>query len=265
MRVLRILCVITIVIFIFPGTIYGTSHNHWDKLDQISDEALLIVKQERYKEAKQLLTHFSNEFIKISLHDRPYSMDELRIITTTHNNALESLHSSSLTFEDKLQRVTQFRLVIDAIRSEHQPMWSEMEHSIMTTFNQMKETVQKGDSKSYQQHLNVFLNKYETIHPSIKVDIAPETIRKLDSHISFLDHYRHEKLKNTTRLQQMEQMEYDLKALFDKMTEDDADPSLIWVMISIGSVIILTLSYVGWRKYKGDKPRRTPKRENDER
>lgn len=37
------------------------------------------------------------------------------------------------------------------------------------------------------------------------------------------------------------------------MDEDEADPSLWWVIISTGSIIIATLSYVGWRKYNGDK------------
>jgi sporulation protein YpjB len=37
------------------------------------------------------------------------------------------------------------------------------------------------------------------------------------------------------------------------MDQDQADPSLWWVIISTGSIIIMTLSYVGWRKYKGDK------------
>lgn len=37
------------------------------------------------------------------------------------------------------------------------------------------------------------------------------------------------------------------------MEDDEADPSLWWVIISTGSIIIMTLSYVGWRKYQGDK------------
>ena len=35
--------------------------------------------------------------------------------------------------------------------------------------------------------------------------------------------------------------------------KDEADPSLIWVIISTGGMIVLTLSYVGWRKYRGEK------------
>jgi sporulation protein YpjB len=50
-------------------------------------------------------------------------------------------------------------------------------------------------------------------------------------------------------------MEEELKALFERVKEDEADPSLLWVMISTGSVILLSLSYAGFRKYRAEKAR----------
>jgi sporulation protein YpjB len=261
----RILSVLFIIILLLPNVTNAESTDSWAKLDELSGQALLMVKQERYEEAKQLLQQFSNEFLMINFRNGLFSMDELRIITVTHNGALEAVTSTSNNFDERLARVTQFRLVIDAISSEHQPLWTEMEDSIMTTFSVMKQHVlEDGDNQSYQHQLNIFLKKFDIIHPSIQVDLPSSQIQRMDSHIHFLDSYRSEELKKSTRIQQMEQMELDLKELFDKMTEDEADPSLIWVMISTGSVIILTLSYVGWRKYKGDKQKKLPKRDTDE-
>ncbi|MFC4322671.1 sporulation protein YpjB [Litchfieldia salsa] len=264
MRCLKIVYVLMILIIGFPISSHANGHDHWGKLDQISDQALQLVKQERYEEAKGMLDYFSEEFLKVNLDNQNYSMDELRVITVTHDDALEAINSTSLTLEERVKSVTQFRLVIDAIRSEHQPLWTEMEYSIMTTFNQMKETVVEGNNQTYQNQLDQFISKYDMIHPSLKVDVSPLTVQRLDSHISFLDSYRNEGLKTSTRLQQMEQMELDLRTIFDNMSEDEADPSLIWVMISTGSVIILTLSYVAWRKYKGDKHRRIKQRDLEE-
>jgi sporulation protein YpjB len=266
MKISRIICIICFIVMIYPISINATSNEeNWEKLDQISDQALQMVKQERYKDAKQLLTHFSNEFLRMNQREQSFSMDDLRIITMTHNSAFEAVNSTSLSFEERINRVTQFRLVMDAMRSEHQPMWTEMEDSIMTTFGQMKDTVEEGDTESFNHQLTVFLSKYDMIHPSIAVDITPEDVQKIDSHIAFLDTYRNEDLKSTTRIQQLEQMEMDLKNLFERMKEDEADPSLIWVMISTGGAIILTLIYVGWRKYKGDKQKRQKQRDYDQR
>ncbi|MEH7380770.1 sporulation protein YpjB [Bacillus sp. JJ1533] len=266
MKIFRIICIICFIVLIHPISIIATSNEeNWEKLDEISDQALQMVKQERYKDAKQILTHFSNEFLRMNQREESFSMDELRIITLTHESAIEAVSSDSLSFEEKINRVTQFRLVVDAMRSEHQPMWTELEDSIMTTFGQMKETVEEGDNETFNNLLTAFLSKYNMIHPSITVDITPQDVQKIDSHIAFLDTYRHENLKSATRMQQLEQMELDLKNMFERMTEDDADPSLIWVMISTGGAIILTLIYVGWRKYKGDKQKRQKQREHEER
>ncbi|MEH7236566.1 sporulation protein YpjB [Bacillus sp. JJ1562] len=266
MKISRIICILCFIVMIYPISINAASNEeNWEKLDQISDQALQMVKQERYEDAKQLLTHFSNEFIRMNQRDQTFSMEELRIITLTHDSAYEAITSTSHSFEERINRVTQFRLVVDAMRSEHQPMWTEMEDSIMTTFGEMKETVEEGDNETFNHLLTIFLSKYNMIHPSITVDITPQDVQKIESHIAFLDTYRNEDLKATTRIQQLDQMELDLKNMFERMTEDDADPSLIWVMISTGGAIILTLIYVGWRKYKGDKQKRQKQRDYEDR
>jgi sporulation protein YpjB len=238
---------------IFPFTARGESHNEWKKLDDISDEALQMVKHERYGEAKQLLEYFSNEFLKVGIQSGQLSMDELRTITVTHNHAMEAVSSSSMKHEDRIRRLTQFRLVIDAVHSEHQPLWTEMESSIMTTFNQMKTTLEEGDFDSFQHQFHLFLNKYDTIHPSVRIDVKPESVQRMDAHIQFLQNSYHNLANEVSKTQQIQQMEMDLKAIFKEMKEDETDPSLIWVMISTGSTIVLTLIYVGWKKYIGDR------------
>lgn len=47
--------------------------------------------------------------------------------------------------------------------------------------------------------------------------------------------------------------QYDLKNVFDRVEEDDVDLFLFWVIIIIGSIIIIVLIYVGYRKYKVEK------------
>jgi sporulation protein YpjB len=56
-------------------------------------------------------------------------------------------------------------------------------------------------------------------------------------------------------------MEEELQNLFDRIKDDEADPSLLWVMISTGSIILLSLSYTGWRKFKGEKEKASRERD----
>jgi sporulation protein YpjB len=92
------------------------------------------------------------------------------------------------------------------------------------------------------------------------LDLAVTEASRIDSFVTYLDEYRNELLVNESRMGHMQMVEDELVKMFKQMKEDDADPSLIWVMISTGSIIILTLSYVGWRKYKGDKEKQASRR-----
>jgi len=116
----------------------------------------------------------------------------------------------------------------------------------------VKTDAREGNNDQFHSNLNSFLSLYNVIYPSMKIDINPETIQKIDAKVSFIDQYRPQILSEASSQEELDALESDLQTIFDEMTEDEADPSLWWVMISTGSIIILTLSYVGWRKYKGD-------------
>jgi sporulation protein YpjB len=259
---LKIVLFMIIFIILFPYVTHAGKNDEWKKLDQISDEALQLAKNERFEEAKQVLTHFSEEFLRLNARDRLKSMDELRVITVTHESALKTVAASTLPAEERVDQVTRFRLVIDAIRSDHQPLWSELENSIMETFYQLKKAIEKREKKAFQMSLQQFLHKYEMIEPSAKIDVSPERFKRVDANIALLESQKFVQLSHENQVKQLEQMEKDLLALFDDVRKDEADPSLWWVMISTGSIIILTLSYVGWRKYRGEKEK-TRFREKD--
>lgn len=262
---IRWILILTIVLVGLVPLIAYSQHTsehskNWEKLDNISDQALQLVKHQKYEEAKKLLAYFSDKFSNVIIQEKSFSMDEIRLITTTYEDAESALTSASASHEERIQAVTKFRLVVDAVNSEYQPLWTEMEYSVMTTFQSMKESVKNGDNEAFQAYLDQFLAKYEVIHPSIMLDLEVAESEKINSFVTFLDKYRNEFLGNESRMEHIQTMEEEFIKMFKQMKEDDADPSLIWVMISTGSIIILTLSYVGWRKYKGDKEKQAAKR-----
>ncbi|WP_079509539.1 sporulation protein YpjB [Mesobacillus jeotgali] len=248
----KFILLFSVLLIMAPFAVYAEPQSPVEELDNISDQALQMVKLHRYDDANRMLEHFSEEFLLVAGNGRPFSMDELRIITVAHDEALEAVGNVDLGHAERMNRVTKFRLVIDAIASTHQPLWAEMEGPIMTVFNDMKTAAYEGDNDQFHSNLNSFLAMYNVIHPSMKIDITPERIQKVDAKVSFIDQYRPQVLQEASSQEELEALESDLQNIFDDMTEDEADPSLWWVMISTGSIIILTLSYVGWRKYKGN-------------
>lgn len=242
-----------ILFMLIPKSVNAEMQSPIEKLDDISDEALQMVKFHRYEDAKKLLDYFSDQFESITGYDKPLSMDQLRIINTSHGEALEAAVSPDMKHEERLNKLTKFRLVMDAIVTSNQPLWTEMEGPIMTVFHQAKEAALNGDSAHFHTNFNQFLSLYNVIYPSMKIDVSVENIQRLDTRIKFIDEYRSHVLTNPKDQQELEKLDSDLKNLFANLKDDEADPSLWWVIISTGSIIIMTLSYVGWRKYQGEK------------
>jgi sporulation protein YpjB len=242
------------LICLFPSLNYAAENDGaWKKLDQISDQALQLAKNGRFEEAKEVLTYFSDQFFQMNARDRLKTADELRAITITHENALKTVTASSLPEEERIDKVTQFRLVVDAIHSTHQPLWSEMETTVMGAFDQLEKAVEQGKEEAFTASLRQFLNHYELIEPSIKIDVQPEEAKKIDEEIEMLQTPAFQQLSQEEQQKLLKNMRADLRTLFDGVKKDEADPSLIWVIISTGGMIVLTLSYVGWRKYRGEK------------
>jgi sporulation protein YpjB len=242
-----------IVFLLAPISAFADQLSPIDKLDEISDEALQMVKFQKYDEAKKLLDYFSDQFTSVTEKKQPLTMDEVRIVTVARDEAMEAAVSSNMNDQERISRLTKFRLVIDAISTSHRPLWTEMKDQIMTTFLQVKEAAYNGNTSKFNTSFNSFLSLYNVIYPSMKIDVPVENIQKLDARINFIDVYRSQIVSNPKSLKELDGLETDLKKLFTDMDEDQADPSLWWVIISTGSIIIMTLSYVGWRKYKGDK------------
>jgi len=249
---IRWLFFLAIIIMLTPITVYAEQQSPMEKLDNISDEALQMVKFQRYEDAKKLLDYFSDQFTSVTGTTRPLSMDEVRI-HTSNDEAMEAAVSPSMKYEERINKLTKFRLVIDALATSHQPLWTEMEEQIMTAFNQAKDAAANGDTAHFHTNFNTFLSLYNVIYPSMKIDVPVENIQRLDARIDFINEYRSQIVSNSKSQQELIALDADLKNLFASMEEDDADPSLWWVIISTGSIIIMTLSYVGWRKYQGDK------------
>lgn len=243
---------------------FGQTSSSLNQLDALSDKALEMTKLERYEDSKKMLTHFSDLFMQITAKESIFDMDELRIITVAHNEALKAVQDDKMKNSEKVKSVTKFRLVIDAIKSTHQPLWTNMESSMMETFNQTKKAALLQDSDKFQEELSILLTQYDMIYPSLKVDLSSETIQQLDTRISFINQSRTMLMTDQKAQLELDALQYDLKSIFENMDDDQADPSLWWVIISTGSIIILTLSYVGWKKYKGDKEaKKFPEKQDD--
>jgi sporulation protein YpjB len=225
-----------------------------EQLNHLSDEALQLTKSHRYEDAKIILEAFSDKFSSVTVKEQSFTMDELRIVTIAHNEAVEATTNATMNPDERMNRMIKFRLVIDAISGSKEPLWTEMEEPVMAAYDGVKKAAINGEREVFHQQLDTFLSLYDVIHPSMRIDVSSEKVQQLDTRIQFVDHYRMDVLEKDTAKQELINIESELTAIFENLTtEDETDPSLWWVIISTGSIIIVTLSYVGWRKYIGER------------
>ena len=120
----------------------------------------------------------------------------------------------------------------------------------MTAAQDTRKAVKDQDSVAFQEELNRLLAIYNILYPSLKIDVTPEKFQQVDAHLKFIDQYRPQVLSDSSKQKDIADLEGQLRDIFDEAEKDDTDPSLWWVIISTGSIILMTLSYVGYRKYK---------------
>ncbi|KZZ86394.1 MULTISPECIES: sporulation protein YpjB [Bacillaceae] len=254
---------LTILLLLFSSTeAKGEETDRWNSLSETSYSAFQLAKQGRTDESLQVLKYFAKQFEKSPEARQAVSGQTVRTISAVHGNALEKLEDQQADPESKMRAVTQFHMVVDAAFTENEPLWSSMETSMMTSFNHLKKDAEIGESTSFEQDWNEFLTLYETIYPSVSVDVPPKQVRKVEALISTVGEGLMENGTEEERISQLTSMEAEFKNLFDRVKDDEADPSLIWVIITTGGMIILTLTYAGWRKFRGEKEKQV-ERERD--
>lgn len=91
------------------------------------------------------------------------------------------------------------------------------------------------------------------IYPSLTIDISEDQLDTVGKHIEVIEQEGFQQMTESTKLERLSLLQNDLKSVFDRVEEDDADPSLLWVMITTGGIIITALTYVGYRKYRAEK------------
>lgn len=236
--------------FLIPHFI-SANNDGWTYLDNIADQVLLLTKQDKYQDAKKMLEHFADQFIKTYPKEDHITMNDLRVITISTDEAIKALAAVTLSHDERVRKIIQLRLALDALHSDQQPLWMAMEHSVLDSFESMKEAALQEDKEKFKLQFNIFMGELDTIYPSLVIDLEPDAISRLDSHIRFLEGY--DRVNKENKIEHLHTMEKDMYKLFGKTIKDDTDPSIIWVMVTTGSIILTVLLYVGIQKYRAER------------
>ncbi|MFK2824199.1 sporulation protein YpjB [Bacillus sp. B190/17] len=224
------------------------------KLDQTAGQALEFTKAGRYDGAEAQLKTAQLELIHMQYESSGLSMEEWTVLSAALGQALQVLQSPEGKEKETLEMVTSFRLAADAVVSRYQPLWIELEQPVLSSLESLKKSSAAADAPGFHESLNTFLANYYMIQPSLKMDISKKRVEALDQRVRYMDQHREEIFIDQSAQSEVSQLQKEVETVFKEMDkEETAQPSLGWVISITGGIIITTLSYVGWRKYKGQK------------
>ncbi|WP_170007458.1 sporulation protein YpjB [Bacillus fonticola] len=240
-----------LLLTLFMSTnLVAVAENPYATLHDQAQDVLHFTKMNRPAEAYRLLQEMEGA-MQQSLSGWENSEASQTVLSLYEET--ERVLREPTTKEERIRSATGLYLVVDALHSEQEPLWKETKAQMLSYYQQMLDAVDNGDQEQFHFILDVFMKQYETIYPSAKIDAPDELVQKVDARVHYIDNYRPEVLANGTKAYgELVSLEADLTSLYEG-EEDEADPSLLWVMFTTGSIIVATLSYVGFRKYKGDK------------
>lgn len=261
MRKKKAISIIILIIFLFQSTngFADDAAPNWKPINQLSDHVYQLGIQKKYEEAKKVISHFSTVFLK-SAAEKGLTMEEMKMVIYAYEQAESALTSASMADSERQQKLLQFRLTVNAVTNKHHPLWRDTEKLVLEPLNKAIEASKAGETNQFQMHLNEFLTNYEIIRPSLAISLPEHQSERYDSYIKYLEHVRSSLGQSSQKNKQLLEIQREFQSLFQKQEkQSSAEPELLGLIYIIGSFIAITLIYVGWRKYKGERKKKQMK------
>lgn len=235
---------------------HEATDNNWNLVNQAADQILQLGKQQKYAEAKKIIDNLSTQILKAATEEG-LTVKEMKMVIYSYEQAESAVTSADMEAEERMNKLTQFRITVNAVTSEHHPLWRDAKNMVLEPLEYAIEALKVRDRSEFHRYLNEFLNNYEIIRPALALDLPEHTSERYDSYIRYLEHYRNQPEVNKDKNKQLLEIQREFQTLFQDNVEDSsATPELIGLIYTLGGIIAITLIYVGWRKYRGDNRRK---------
>ncbi|GAK06670.1 transmembrane [Geomicrobium sp. JCM 19038] len=226
----------------------------WVHLHVQAEDVLRDVTEKRYEQARKTLKEMSKPITDADYSAVSLDIHDLSILVTSYERMEQALTSTSLPHEERVREAHRFFYLINAVIHPVEPKWLETRDDVLGQLEDVRKAVERDDSVLFQRLWNEWTLEFHKVQAAMMLRKTPSEQEELRSLLQFMTDHRHRLVEGDEAEPFFKALVFEITRLYN-MEEKENDPSLISVIIMVGSAIVASLTYVGVRKYKGQKDR----------
>ncbi|MBY0203376.1 sporulation protein YpjB [Paenibacillus intestini] len=229
---------------------------------QMNEEATVLyrrVLENNMEEVRASVTRIGNSLAHVSFEGQT-SVEGIHALSET---VVEVKEATAKFKGDRhlLQQVSaKLRLATDSLANPAKPLWLQYYKIVKNDLDALSLAVNQNNSAAIlTNRFSVLEEHYETIRPAAIIRLEPYQIAQMDAWLSHLKGLTHAKQSDRSQLRSMtEHGEELVNQLFGREKDESAfvpyvqGPDRRAAGLIISSVIVATLSYAGYRKYRAE-------------
>ncbi|QQK76032.1 hypothetical protein HUG15_11010 [Salicibibacter cibarius] len=231
----------------------------WAYIDAEAEKIVAHVQSENDEEGRARVQALADELTVADYESMALDVHDMGTIIMSYERLQGALTEVSLERDERLAQALSFHYAIDAVINPENPKWKETRRDVEEQLAQLREAASEGGS-SFEHAWNDWRKTFEMIHPAATLRLSPSEREKVRSLVTFMDEHSHRLKDEQAARPFFDALEAQMTRLYEGDIEEN-DPSLITVIAIISGAILLSLSYAGWKKYRGEARRSRRKRD----
>ncbi len=209
-----------------------------------------LVEQGKYEEGKKIYHWLDLHLPALSFSTYEMNTNQMKHFLYSFERAGEALTSVTLSDEKRQSYMYSFYLSTDAILSKNNPLWKNVAKQSLPLLEEAKSLIERGEKEKARVSYQEWQHTFEQIRPAMMTGEPESRYMPLISYLEYME--RESSWLEREESEDVVKLLSHVQHLIEP-ARATVDPSFWIVLFSIGTTIMIALTYTGWRKYRGDK------------
>ncbi|MFB4160741.1 sporulation protein YpjB [Geomicrobium sp. JSM 1781026] len=228
--------------------------DEWVNIDTKAEEIVLLVEEEKYEDARLVLRSLSTPLTRADYESASLNIHDMGIIIRNYERTDEALTAANMPHEERLMAAERFYYLIDAVIHPHQPAWLDTREDVFAQLEAVQRASNESDPTRFQHAWNEWVVQFQVVRPAMMLRTSQSEQEEIRSLLSFMSEHSHRLYDESEAEPFFKALTYELNRMYD-MEPKSSSSSLLMVIFIVGGFIVTSLTYAGWKKYKGEKER----------